>query len=32
MPHDRPESGVIKDSFSFVTLKNEVAFPDGQKV
>ena len=32
MPHDRPESGVIKDSFSFVTLKNEVTFPDGQKV
>ncbi len=32
MPHDRPESGVLKDSFSFITLKNEVVFPDGQKV
>ena len=26
MPHDRPESGVIKDSFSFVTLENLLCF------
>ncbi len=32
MPHDRPESGVIKDSFSFVTLEKSVVFPDGQEV
>ena len=32
MPHDRPESGVKKDSFSFVTLEKPVVFPDGQEV
>ena len=32
MPHDRPESGVVKDSFSFVTLEKPVVFPDGQEV
>ena len=32
MPHDRPESGVIKDSFSFITLEKPVVFPDGQEV
>ena len=32
MPHDRPESGVNKDSFSFVTLEKPVVFPDGQEV
>lgn len=32
MPHERPEKGVNKDCFSFVTLKEPVAFPDGQEV
>ena len=32
MPHERPEKGVNKDSFSFVTLKESVKFPDGQEV
>ena len=32
MPHDRPESGVNKNSFSFITLNKPVVFPDGQEV
>ena len=32
MPHERPEKGVNKDCFSFVTLKEPVTFPDGQEV
>ena len=32
MPHDRPESGVVRDSFSFITLEKPVVFPDGQYV
>ena len=32
MPHDRPESGVLKNSFSFITLEKPVVFPDGQEV
>ena len=32
MPHERPEKGVNKDCFSFVTLKESVTFPDGQEV
>ena len=32
MPHERPEMGVNKNSFSFVTLDQPVAFPDGQEV
>ena len=32
MPHDRPESGVVRDSFSFITLEKPVIFPDGQEV
>ncbi|MBF4806086.1 MAG: PTS sugar transporter subunit IIA [Pseudoleptotrichia goodfellowii] len=32
MPHERPEMGVNKDCFSFVTLKEPVTFPDGQEV
>ena len=32
MPHERPEMGVNKNSFSFVTLDKPVAFPDGQEV
>lgn len=32
MPHERPEKGVNKDSFSFVTLENPVTFDDGQEV
>ena len=32
MPHERPEMGVNKNSFSFVTLKKPVLFPDGQEV
>lgn len=32
MPHERPEKGVNRDSFSFVTLKEPVVFPDGQEV
>ena len=31
MPHERPEKGVNKDCFSFVTLKEPVTFPDGQE-
>ena len=31
MPHDRPESGVLKNSFSFITLEKPVVFPDGQE-
>ena len=32
MPHERPEKGVNRNSFSFVTLDQPVAFPDGQEV
>ena len=32
MPHERPEMGVIKDGFSFVTLEKPVVFPDGQEI
>ena len=32
MPHERPEMGVNKNSFSFITLKKPVLFPDGQEV
>ena len=32
MPHERPEMGVNKSSFSFITLKEPVSFPDGQEV
>ena len=32
MPHERPEMGVNKNSFSLVTLKKPVLFPDGQEV
>lgn len=32
MPHSRPEDGVIKDSFSLVTLTKPVVFPDGREV
>jgi ascorbate-specific phosphotransferase enzyme IIA component len=32
MPHERPEKGVNKDCFSFVTLKEPVTFPGGQEV
>ena len=32
MPHERPDMGVNKNSFSLVTLKNPVLFPDGQEV
>lgn len=32
MPHERPEMGVNKDCFSFVTLEKPVVFPDGQEV
>lgn len=32
MPHERPDMGVNKNSFSLVTLKNPVVFPDGQEV
>ena len=32
MPHERPEKGVNKNSFSFVTLDQPVAFPDGHEV
>ena len=32
MPHERPEMGVNKNSFSLVTLKKPVSFPDGQEV
>ncbi len=32
MPHERPEMGVNRNSFSFVTLKEPVVFPDGQEV
>lgn len=32
MPHERPEMGVNKNSFSFVTLENPVKFDDGQEV
>ena len=32
MPHERPEKGVIKDGFSFITLEKPVVFPDGQEV
>ena len=28
MPHERPDMGVNKNSFSLVTLKNPVVFPD----
>lgn len=32
MPHERPEKGVNKDSFSFITLETPVIFDDGQEV
>lgn len=32
MPHERPEKGVNKNSFSFVTLEKPVTFDDGQEV
>lgn len=32
MPHARPGSYVIKDSFSFITLKESVLFPEDQSV
>ena len=32
MPHERPEKGVLKDGFSFITLEKPVVFPDGQNV
>lgn len=32
MPHERPECGVTKNSFSFVTLEEPVVFDDGQQV
>lgn len=32
MPHARPGSYVMKDSFSFVTLKEPVLFPEDQSV
>ena len=32
MPHERPEKGVLKDGFSFITLEKAVVFPDGQDV
>ena len=32
MPHERPEKGVLKDGFSFITLEKPVVFPDGQYV
>ena len=32
MPHERPEKGVNRDSFSFITLKEPVKFSDGQEV
>ncbi|GGI43114.1 PTS sugar transporter subunit IIA [Mammaliicoccus stepanovicii] len=32
MPHARPESGVKRDSFSLITLKEPVQFSDGKKV
>lgn len=32
MPHERPEMGVNRNSFSFVTLEKPVVFPDGQEV
>lgn len=32
MPHERPEMGVNKDCFSFITLEKPVVFPDGQEV
>ena len=32
MPHERPEKGVLKDGFSFITLEKPVVFPDGQEV
>lgn len=32
MPHERPEMGVNKNSFSFVTLESPVTFDDGQEV
>ena len=32
MPHERPEKGVLKDGFSFITLEKPVVFPDGQDV
>lgn len=32
MPHERPEKGVNKNSFSFITLDKPVEFPDGQEV
>lgn len=30
MPHARPENGVLKDSFSLITLKNPVKFDDSE--
>lgn len=32
MPHARPEAGVLKDSFSLITLKEPVQFSDGKEV
>lgn len=32
MPHERPEKGVNRNSFSFVTLEKPVLFDDGQEV
>lgn len=32
MPHARPEDGVIKDSFSLITLNEPVTFSDGKEV
>ena len=31
MPHARPEAGVLRDSFSLITLKEPVQFSDGKK-
>ncbi|EZX21376.1 PTS sugar transporter subunit IIA [Mammaliicoccus sciuri] len=32
MPHARPEAGVLRDSFSLITLKEPVQFSDGKEV
>ncbi|MGT2800146.1 PTS sugar transporter subunit IIA [Streptococcus marmotae] len=32
MPHARPEAGVMRDAFAFITLTKPVVFPDGKEV
>lgn len=32
MPHARPEAGVLRDSFSLITLREPVQFSDGKEV